>query len=132
MQHPFENDLFNIIHADIFKPELIKHKRVNLIENVRWVSNNPNRRGRYLFEIAEIIKDFPELGIAYDLSHAYINEEPMEEIVKYKDRIRMFHINDTLGKEDLHLMPGQGEIDYKKFWKILAEINFRGILWIEP
>lgn len=131
MKHHFEKLKFNIIHADIFRPEFIRKDRVNLIENVRWVKEEPNRKGKYLIDIMEIIKDYPELGIAYDLSHAYINNEPMEEIIKYKDRIKMFHINDTRGKDDLHLMPMTGEIDYNKFFKILAEINFRGVLWIE-
>lgn len=131
MNHHFEKLKFNVIHADIFDEKFLRIDRINLIENVRWETNNPNRKGRYLSEIAEIIKNYPKVGIAYDLSHAYINEEPMEEIIKYKDKIKMFHINDTKGKEDLHLMPMQGEIDYKKFFDILAEINFRGVLWIE-
>jgi len=131
MNHPFE-DKHNIIHADIFKSEYLKDDAVNLIENVRWRPDKLNRVGRYLKDIVEIIKDYPDVGIAYDLSHAHINRESLEEIIKYKDKIKMFHINDTIGSKDLHLMPYEGEIDYKRFWEILKEINFRGVLWIEP
>lgn len=131
MKHPLEKDQYNIIHADIFKPEYIQSGKINLIENVRWRSDCPNRKGRYLSEIMEIIRNHPELGIAYDLSHAYINDEPMDEIIKYKDKIKMFHIQDTIGKKDKHLTPMKGEIDYLKFFSILDEIKFKGVLWIE-
>ena len=131
MKHPFENYFYNIIHADIFKPEYLKGSRINLVENVRWRPDIPDRKGRYLTEIIEIIKDYPDVGIAYDLAHAYINEEPIDEILKYKDKIKMFHIQDIVGKRDKHMSPMTGEIDYIKFFKILAEINFRGVLWIE-
>lgn len=134
MNHPFE-DAHNIIHADIFKPEYIIKGKVNLVENVRARPDKPNRKGRFLDEIVEMIKPYPELGIAYDLGHAYKNQEPMEKILEYAHLIKMFHIQDTKGKvelKDYHLMPGQGEIDYNKFWKILTKINFRGVLWIEP
>jgi endonuclease IV len=132
MNHPFEEIRYNVIHADIFNPELLKDGYLNLVENVRWRPDKPNRKGRYLTEIIEMIKGYPQVGIAYDLSHGYINDEPMEEIIKYKGRIKMFHINDTIGRQDKHLISGQGEIDYQKFFRILAEINFRGVLWIEP
>lgn len=131
MNHGFEDKLFNVIHADIFKPEFIIDGRKNCVENVRWKPSNPNRVGRYLDDIVEMIKPYPELGIAYDLSHAYINQEPMEKIIEYKDKIVLFHINDTIGREDKHLPVGRGEIDYSKFWVILAKINYRGVLWIE-
>lgn len=132
MNHPFEDTKYNVIHADIFAPELLKEGHLNLVENVRWRPDKPNRKGRYLEEIVSMIQGYPEVGIAYDLSHGYINKEPMEEVVKYKDKIKMFHINDTEGRKDKHLMPGAGEIDYDKFFEILREINFRGVLWIEP
>lgn len=131
MKHYFENLFYNIIHADNFKPDYLNKRRINLVENVRWRPDKPDRKGRYLAEIVELIKDYPEVGIAYDLAHAHINEEPMEEILKYREKIKMFHIQDTVGKHDKHMAPMTGEIDYVKFFKILAQINFKGVLWIE-
>lgn len=119
------------IHADIITEEELLTLKNLLIENVRQRSDMPNRKGLFLKDIYEIIKNYPKVGIAYDLSHAYINREPMEEIIKYKDRIKVFHIQDTIGKQDKHLPVGKGEINYKKFFEILSEINFRGILIIE-
>lgn len=131
MRHYFEKLKYNIIHADEFKEEYLRKDRINLVENVRWRKDKPNRKGRYLNEVFEIIKNYPDVGIAYDLAHAYINEEAMEEILKYKDKIKMFHIQDTVGKKDLHLPVMSGEINYIKFFDILKTINFKGILWIE-
>jgi sugar phosphate isomerase/epimerase len=132
MRHPFEDLLPNVIHADIFRKEYLIDGRLNLVENVRWRPDKPNRVGRYLPEIVEMIKDYGNVFIAYDLSHAHINGEPLEEILRYGDKIKMFHINDTIGKKDLHLTPMKGEIDYVKFFEILDKIQFKGILWIEP
>jgi len=130
--HPYDEQLgYKTIHADIVSDEELKTIPNLLIENVRCKAAIPNRKGRYLEEIYEMIKPYTEVGIAYDLSHAYINEEPIEEIIKYKDRIKVFHCNDTIGKEDKHLPIGRGEIDYTKFFRILAEINYRGFLIIE-
>lgn len=130
-EHPRDAKLgYRTIHADELIPEDFKLDNL-LVENVRWKPSMPDRKGRYLDEIIEMIKDYPKIGIAYDVSHAFINDEPMEKIIEYKDRIKLFHTNDTIGKEDKHLPIGMGEINYKKFFEILAEINYRGFLIIE-
>ena len=130
--HPFDEQIgFCTVHADLVTKDELRERKNLLVENVRWKPSMPNRKGRYLEEIEIMIRDYPNIGIAYDIAHAYINEEPIEEIIKYKDRIKLFHLTDTIGKEDRHMPLGKGEIDWNKFFKILGEINFRGFLIIE-
>ncbi len=130
--HPYDEQIgYKTIHADIVTERDFKKYDNLLVENVRWKSNNPNRKGRYLKEIAEIIRPYPKVGIAYDIAHAHINEEPMEEIIEYKDKIKLFHLTDTIGREDKHLKIGEGEIDWQKFFKVIAEIDYKGFLIIE-
>ena len=130
--HPYDEAIdFKTVHADLVTMKELKREKRLLIENVRWRPDKPNRKGRYLKEIYQMIKDYPRVGICYDVAHGYINREPMEEIIKYKDRIQHFHITDTRGREDLHLPIGQGELKWSRFFEILAEIDYRGFLIIE-
>lgn len=130
-EHPKDLQLgFKTIHADELIPDDFKLDNL-LVENVRWKPSMPDRKGRYMDEIVEIIKDYPNVGIAYDVAHAYINDEPMEKIIEYQDYIKLFHLTDTIGKEDKHLPIGKGEINWTRFFEILAEINYRGFLIIE-
>lgn len=130
--HKFDLQLgYLTIHADEVTEEDLKNVDNLLVENVRWRGDKPNRKGRLLPEVMEIIKDYPNVGIAYDVAHGYINDEPMEEIINYKDRITLFHLTDTIGKGDRHLPLYKGEINWEKFFRILGEINYRGFLVIE-
>ena len=130
--HPYDEQIgFKTIHADIVTEDDFNTIDNLLVENVRGKSSMPNRKGRYLKEINEMIQPYPKVGIAYDIAHAHINEEPMEEMIKYQDRIKLFHLTDTIGKEDKHLKIGEGEIDWAKFFKMIAEIDYKGFLIIE-
>jgi sugar phosphate isomerase/epimerase len=66
--------------------------------------------GNTAYEILEMIEQ-TELGICFDVGHAYI----MDEVENFLDHVKKFknvHFHDNSGKRDEHLVLGQGTIDF--------------------
>jgi sugar phosphate isomerase/epimerase len=59
------------------------------------------------------------LGYCFDTGHAHITGRLESEFEQMKSRIRSTHIHDNDGKEDAHLFPGEGSIDWKQAMKLL-------------
>jgi sugar phosphate isomerase/epimerase len=59
------------------------------------------------------------LGYCFDIGHAHITGRLESEFEQMKSRIRSTHIHDNDGKEDTHLFPGEGSIDWKQAMKLL-------------
>lgn len=60
-----------------------------------------------------------DLNFCFDIGHAHMGAgiEPEYEIMK--ERIRSTHLHDNDGREDLHLFPGLGTIDWRRALKML-------------
>lgn len=95
-----------------------------------------------LFEI--YTKDF--VGFCFDSGHGLImnDGDPLELVERYKDRLIALHLNDNLGatseqlnndmttaKQDLHLRPFEGLIDWKRLMKIISESSYEFPLTME-
>lgn len=66
-----------------------------------------------LMENMSLCRNF---GICFDYAHACVYGENIEEWAsELSPYIKHVHINDTCGKEDLHLPVGKGELDWTKF-----------------
>ncbi|MCE5323964.1 sugar phosphate isomerase/epimerase [bacterium] len=79
---------------------------------------NSGRTGIAMMRHAlDVIGSVPGLGICIDTGHANrskaLDGVPVEDYLReFCDLIIELHINDNLGKEDLHLPPGEGNIDW--------------------
>ena len=72
------------------------------------------------------------LGILLDTGHANVNGENLAEVISsLKDVPLHIHIDDNNGDSDAHLIPGEGNIDFKPFAKTLKEIGYRGFVSAE-
>ena len=60
-----------------------------------------------------------ELGYCFDVGHAHLSGGVEQEFELMQDRIRSTHIHDNDGKQDQHLFPGGGSIDWRKAMKLL-------------
>ncbi len=106
-----------------------------------WQSQNtdfnlPNRLANQI-KILEGI-DSPDLGFTLDIGHAYWSEEAnIDAITQVISRLaethKLFHIHlhDTRQGQDLHLPPGQGDIDFSPIFKILEQVEYQGVVEIE-
>ena len=79
-----------------------------------------------------ISKDFKNIGLNLDTCHAMVNNENISEIIKkFRKKIIHTHISDCKNKIHYHLLPGEGEMDFKKFYDSLKDIDYSGFLTAE-
>ena len=76
--------------------------------------------------------------ICLDTGHAHISGQDIPQMIRdFGEHLTTLHLNDNYGLigplyEDLHLFPGYGKIQWKPIFDALREIDFRGVLNIEP
>jgi sugar phosphate isomerase/epimerase len=74
---------------------------------------------------AERLNDFLaqthlNLGYCFDTGHAHMATGIESSFELMKNRIRSAHVHDNNGKEDQHLFPGQGTVNWEKAMKVLT------------
>ena len=78
------------------------------------------------------IADACGIGVCWDTGHAnMVYDDQYEAILKLGHRLQCTHINDNLGKDDLHLAPFSGNVKWETDMKALREINYPGVLNLE-
>ncbi|MBU0550620.1 sugar phosphate isomerase/epimerase [Myxococcota bacterium] len=84
-------------------------------------------------ELAEVIAavDHPALGANLDLGHAQCIEDPYEAIARLKGRIWNVHIEDIKGRKHHHLIPGQGDMDFRGLLGALKASGYQGPITVE-
>ena len=60
-----------------------------------------------------------DLNFCFDIGHAHLSYGIEDQFERMAERIRSTHIHDNDGKEDLHLYPEQGTIDWKRAMELL-------------
>lgn len=60
------------------------------------------------------------LNYCFDIGHAHMLNSIEDEFQRMQRRIRSTHIHDNDGKEDRHLFPGQGTIEWHKAMQLLG------------
>jgi sugar phosphate isomerase/epimerase len=86
-------------------------------------------------EVNQILDSVLEenVGILVDVGHCWhrAREEPSEVIREAANRLFLLHINDNNGKEDDHLIPGEGAINWGNILKALEKVSYKGIFMME-
>lgn len=89
---------------------------------------------RYGMETEDVIRLADELGmgICWDTGHGNISgQDQYASLLKIGKRLKMVHINDNEGEDDVHLAPFLGKIDWPQVIKALKEIHYTGSLNLE-
>jgi len=74
----------------------------------------------------------PILKINYDIGHSFITENNLyDDILYWNDRIVHTHIEDIKGSIHRHLIPGEGDINFKDVFKAFGKIDYRGYYTID-
>lgn len=84
-----------------------------LLENTPNELSNAERLNLFLNET------HLNLNYCFDAGHAHMHSSVEEEFASMAPRIRSTHLHDNDGKEDLHLVPGRGSIDWQKAAELL-------------
>ena len=99
-----------------------------LSENLLWGSSIKATA------ISALVKEVnsPYFGWCYDTGHANAHDISCRELLKCEVVPISLHIQDNNGqKRDDHLMPGDGNIDWKEFLDVLRTIGYAGEFVLE-
>ena len=101
------------------------------------IENMPFRK-MHSFSTIEEIKNIvervndPYMKVCFDTGHCfYIGEDHYNAVKLLGGKIACLHVHDDIHRQDRHLMPFQGEINWYGFTKALKEIGFNGCLSLE-
>lgn len=100
------------------------------VENMRLVHESYPIH-RYCGDPEELcaIADALGIGVCWDTGHAHINCLKQSEALSYVgSRLKMLHINDNFGGDDIHLAPFMGTVDWPDVMQGLRAIGYRGLL----
>lgn len=68
-----------------------------------------------------------------DTGHVMVTGESLSDyITTFHDRLVHIHIDDNDGKQDEHLPPGLGSINFDPLFHFLHKVNYAGYLSVEP
>ena len=73
----------------------------------------------------------PIVGTCLDTGHAFISGDISKILYKLSGHLQYLHANDNTGRDDDHLPPGKGKIDWKRLLLELNEIDFEGAMILE-
>ena len=104
-----------IRHAESLKVRLA-FENVRNTEHVRFVLNH------YLSSY---------VGLCYDSGHEHLWSQETDWLHEYGARVFAIHLHDNNGDMDSHLVPFDGEIDWYKRTKQIAESSYTGAITIE-
>ena len=77
--------------------------------------------------------DSPYFVSCLDTGHAaiFFGKDVSDAVRFIGNRLEAVHIHDNMGKEDEHLIPGDGIIDWNGFAEALREIGFDKVISLE-
>ena len=73
----------------------------------------------------------PEIALALDTGHAHISSSPQIETTAAGGLLRTTHVHDNNGRQDTHLPPGFGTLDWNLWKATLDTIGYRGPIMLE-
>jgi sugar phosphate isomerase/epimerase len=72
------------------------------------------------------------IGVVFDTAHVHATKEYLElAILKFNKYIKLVHLSDNDGTHAYHLMPGNGNIDFKSLINWLKFIGYKGYLIVD-
>ncbi len=88
---------------------------------------------RYAENLIYFLDKYKNTGFCYDSGHQYCRATNNEFLEMYGDRLIALHLHDNrcLLDEDDHLLPFDGNIDFRKVAHQLAKTNFDGTIMFE-
>ncbi len=106
-------------------------------KNVKIAIENLRRADNVIL-LGERYADRKHVGFCYDFGHEHCYTMGVDWMEIFKDRVICTHIHDNFGIQepaqegtDLHLLPFDGDIDYKSAIDRLNKYNYQGTLMLE-
>lgn len=89
--------------------------------------------GSRMADLAAVVAELsrPEVALAIDTGHANITATAREETLAAGRWLRTTHVHDNDGRQDSHLPPGLGTVDWDAWVLALDAIDYRGPVMLE-
>lgn len=71
------------------------------------------------------------VGLCYDSGHEHFWTPNFDWLKEYSSRVFAIHLHDNCGEKDSHLVPFDGEIDWRQKSKQIADSSYTGSITIE-
>ena len=97
--------------------------------NIKIAFENTKVKG-YLEYVLQNITD-SNVGICFDSGHYHAHFKDEFDFELFKDRIFAVHLHDNYGIKDEHLLPFDGNIDWKYIVRKLKQANYKGPITLE-
>ena len=104
-----------------------------VVENMRSVQG-VSRLHRYCSAPDELceIADACGIGVCWDTGHANITGLCQSEAIEFVgDRLKVLHLNDNVGADDVHYSPFMGTVNWSDVMKGLKNIGYKGSINFE-
>ncbi len=126
-----DDEEFVKVNAEAIKP-LLEHAEKQgvtiLSENILWGSSIKATAISAL--VSEVNSE--NFGWCYDTGHANVHHLSCRELLKCEVAPISLHIQDNHGTyADEHLLPGDGDIDWKEFLEVLHAVGYKGDMVME-
>jgi sugar phosphate isomerase/epimerase len=85
-------------------------------------------------ELASLLCEMnsPRLGANLDLGHSHVLGEAPETVIEgLSPRIFNLHVEDIRGGKHYHLIPGLGDMDFRRLFDILKKVSYGGFATVE-
>jgi len=83
-------------------------------------------------DFSRFYNDFHEdLGLAFDIGHANINNQIIEFVTRFSSKIVHIHAHDNAGTQDLHLGIGHGNIPWVEVAEAIKKSECHGTVMLE-
>lgn len=134
-QRPGEEMVVNDCGEDLLR-EVIRYARTQgvriALENMRRQRTTQFAHTAQLRSLIERLGD-DTVGICLDPGHALSSGADLsQEVHDAGELLITLHVNDNRqGDHDLHLVPGEGEIDWEQFVKDLKDIRYNSVFLLE-
>ena len=89
--------------------------------------------GSRMADLAALLRelDHPQLALALDTGHANLGEGVAHETIAAGSLLATTHVHDNNGRQDSHLPPGHGTIDWAAWGRTLDSIGYAGPIVLE-
>ena len=98
---------------------------------VELIPNELSKAGS-LVHFVEDVLDAGAASICLDLGHAHLDGEVVDAIETVAEHIALVHAHDNRGRNDDHLLPFDGTIDWAGALTALQKVGYDGTVVLEP
>ncbi len=130
VMHPHDRVASGERSFEIFSDRLMRIIDRSDISGVRLAIENLSD-DEIIRRVQELVKDIPFAGLCFDAGHNNVTKRDFSLIEDYGQKLFALHIHDNDTSKDAHLIPYEGNINWKEFLSTVNNTPFEGSLMLE-